>query len=283
MRCIEHTGAKDFLDSVGSYLLEEEAVNGLILGLADAAAAEEPSASVAQSRWFSCVNHKRLLLAANANPINIVLSHGDVKLVPVLIEGLRAEKIRPPGVVGPAHLADAAKDRWKEALGCEIGVGTEQGLYELRVVSPPTEVSGCARSATAKDLSLLVEWTRAFHQEAVSDAQPDDERLRERVAAKIARDWYFLWTAADEPVSMAALARPTPNGFSVNCVYTPPAHRNRGYASAITAHTSATGLGRGKDFCVLYTDLSNPTSNSIYQKIGYRRIGDSRHWRFHYP
>jgi predicted GNAT family acetyltransferase len=39
-------------------------------------------------------------------------------------------------------------------------------------------------------------------------------------------------------------------------------------------------LEDGKVFCVLYTDLSNPTSNSIYAKIGYRRIAHGQHFRF---
>jgi predicted GNAT family acetyltransferase len=33
-------------------------------------------------------------------------------------------------------------------------------------------------------------------------------------------------------------------------------------------------LRRGFEFCVLYTDLSNPTSNAIYTRIGYRPVRD---------
>ena len=57
-------------------------------------------------------------------------------------------------------------------------------------------------------------------------------------------------------------------------VYTPPALRRRGFASALVAAVSAVGLASGKEVCVLYTDLANPTSNSIYQKIGYRPVCD---------
>ena len=31
----------------------------------------------------------------------------------------------------------------------------------------------------------------------------------------------------------------------------------------------------GRRFCFLYTDLANPTSNAIYERIGYVRICDS--------
>jgi predicted GNAT family acetyltransferase len=73
---------------------------------------------------------------------------------------------------------------------------------------------------------------------------------------------------------MAARTRPTPRGESISYVYTPPEHRRRGYATAVVARLSQEILDEGKQFCSLYTDLSNATSNSIYRKIGYRPIAD---------
>jgi hypothetical protein len=48
----------------------------------------------------------------------------------------------------------------------------------------------------------------------------------------------------------------------------------------LVAEVSAEGLRRGKEFCVLYADRTNPTSNSIYQKVGYRTVSDAREYRF---
>jgi hypothetical protein len=33
-------------------------------------------------------------------------------------------------------------------------------------------------------------------------------------------------------------------------------------------------------FCPLFTDLANPTSNSIYRKIGYKPVGDFHDYLF---
>ena len=68
---------------------------------------------------------------------------------------------------------------------------------------------------------------------------------------------------------------PTPNGIRVGYVYTPPGQRGRGYASALVAHVSQAQLDAGKRLCFLYTDMTNPTSNYIYQKLGYRRVAES--------
>ena len=63
-------------------------------------------------------------------------------------------------------------------------------------------------------------------------------------------------------------------------VYTPARHRRRGYGSAITAAVSAERLASGRRFCFLYTDLANPTSNSIYMDIGYEPVCDSVDYAF---
>ena len=73
---------------------------------------------------------------------------------------------------------------------------------------------------------------------------------------------------------MAGSSRGTPNGATISAVYTPPEHRGNGYASACVAALSQWLLDDGKHFCTLYTDLSNPTSNKIYQNVGYHRIAD---------
>lgn len=79
----------------------------------------------------------------------------------------------------------------------------------------------------------------------------------------------YFWIRDTMPVCMAAQARPTANGLAINGVFTPAEHHCRGYASALVGAVSQMSLDSGKKFCTLYTDLDNPTSNSIYQKIGY--------------
>jgi predicted GNAT family acetyltransferase len=69
----------------------------------------------------------------------------------------------------------------------------------------------------------------------------------------------------------------------VNAVYTPPEQRRKGYATAAVAALSGMLLAAGKDFCCLYTDVANPTSNSIYRKIGYRPVREDAELVFVQP
>jgi len=54
----------------------------------------------------------------------------------------------------------------------------------------------------------------------------------------------------------------------------------QGYASALVARLSQHLLDLGYQFINLFTDLQNPTSNAIYQKIGYRPVCDFRMYKF---
>ena len=82
---------------------------------------------------------------------------------------------------------------------------------------------------------------------------------------------------------MAAVGGPTPNGDRISWVYTPPALRGRGYASACVAALSQRLLDSGRRFCFLYTDLANPTANKLYQRIGYRQVIDASIYHFEDP
>jgi uncharacterized protein len=89
----------------------------------------------------------------------------------------------------------------------------------------------------------------------------------------------YLWEDG-RPVSLAGCGSPTPNGGRIGPVFTPRAHRGRGYASALTAALTSLQLSSGRRFCFLFTNLANPTSNRIYQRIGYEPVSDVDEYRF---
>jgi predicted GNAT family acetyltransferase len=103
----------------------------------------------------------------------------------------------------------------------------------------------------------------------------EHEPLLNSAASRVASGGIFVWVDGGVPVSMASLQGATRHGIRVSFVYTPPELRRRGYAAACVAAVSERALASGRRFCTLYSDLANPTSNSIYQRIGYRRIGES--------
>jgi len=142
-------------------------------------------------------------------------------------------------------------------------------IYRLNSVAPPTGVSGAPSVASQDDVDHLVEWFSAFQRESGAVSTSDEARIRQLVA----NETILIWRDP-HPVSMVSCYSPTPNGIRISSVYTPPEYRNHGYASAAVAEMSQRQLDAGRTFCYLFTDLANPTSNSIYQQIGYRPVCD---------
>jgi predicted GNAT family acetyltransferase len=131
--------------------------------------------------------------------------------------------------------------------------------------------------ASRADRELLVRWITAFSDE-VTGPGPDVTAL---VEDRIGYGGLTLWEADGVPVSLAGLTRTVAGAVRVGPVYTPPALRGRGYAAAVTAAVSRAALGAGAREVLLFTDLANPTSNALYQRIGYVPVTDRVVLDFH--
>jgi predicted GNAT family acetyltransferase len=145
-------------------------------------------------------------------------------------------------------------------------------LYRLGELAwPDPAPDGEPRVAAAADAPLLADWFTAFARE-VHDQGEEDHRAD--VRDKLGYGGISFWQAGGRPVSMAAVTRQVAGMIRIGPVYTPPEFRGRGYASAVTAELSLRAREAGAAEVLLYTDLDNPVSNSIYQRIGYRGVED---------
>jgi uncharacterized protein len=183
-----------------------------------------------------------------------------------------------PGVLAPQEIARSFAEAWVTAAGGGYRLRMAQRVHELRTVQLPAgSVPGALRVATLADFEPVYNWARAFFQEALGEENPDQVRLL--VEQRLAAGDFVLWEDG-KPVSMAMRTRPGGRGVSVSAVYTPPEQRRKGYATACVAALSRRLLASGYDYCALFTDLANPTSNDIYYQIGYRPVADFDEYRF---
>ena len=183
---------------------------------------------------------------------------------------LAAEGDLLPGVGGLRGPAEAFADEWVSRTGATARVAMEVGRFDLPVrPRVPYRVPGEFRTATAADTAVVAEWHQQFY-EAIEGPGARATSLGRHLAAGLVG----LWAHDSRPVSMA-YASPASGGVTrISGVWTPPELRGRGYATAVVAALSTARQDAG-DACMLFTDLANPTSNAIYQAIGYRRVGDN--------
>ena len=149
-----------------------------------------------------------------------------------------------------------------------------QGIYACtRVIHPPPVADhGTRRLADDGDQETLITWHRALAQSIGQHETYEDARAS--IARRLAEGALHVWEHGSRIVSSAAAVGATPHGIRVNFVYTPEEFRGRGYASALVADLTQALLDGGRAFVFLHTDLSNPISNRLYQRIGYERVGD---------
>lgn len=186
------------------------------------------------------------------------------------------------GVIGPVAASERFALHWQQEAGVTARIAIAERIYAASEAFPPTGVPGRYREYGPEDRDVAAAWLDAFTAEALAEAPARQEDGASFVARREADPdgGLVIWEHDGTPVSLAGHGSPTPNGVRVGPVYTPPELRGRGYASALVGELTARLLAGGRRYCFLYTDLSNPTSNSIYQRVGYRPVSDVTAWRF---
>ncbi len=177
------------------------------------------------------------------------------------------------GVNSLPEVAAAFGDAWRDITGGRVGVHRRMRLYRLAELTWPTPLpDGSPRLAESGDAALLAGWFTAFAREVHEMDGGADQQAA--VSERLSYGGITVWEAGGAPVSMAGLTRQVAGMVRVGPVYTPPELRGHGYASAATAAVSRRARAAGADEVVLYADLANPVTNSIYQRIGYRPVED---------
>jgi predicted GNAT family acetyltransferase len=186
-------------------------------------------------------------------------------------------RIRPDltGVRGKRNMALTFADAWHAATGLAGTVTTEERLYRLGTLQPPAEVSGTCREAAGADSALLVDWVEQFFVETLGHQRDDTAGRRFIDNANAIGDRFVLWDDGGSAVSMAMLRAPSAGVSRIGPVFTPRGSRRHGYGSAVTAAAAQLARNGGVDDVVLFADLANPTSNAIYQGIGFEAVADS--------
>ena len=215
-----------------------------------------------------------LLVALRTPPHPLNLSHAiDPTAVELVAHDLVGRTFAPTHVTGPSETSLAFAETWRSLTEQAYRREVALRIYRLERVRAPAGVPGSMRRATWDDLELLAAWIEGFMQDAHGEGDAAlARRNAERWLSSPVRAMY-LWEDG-RPVAMTGVGGPTPNGARVGAVYTPPAHRRRGYASALVAAASQATLDSGRSFVFLFTDLANPTSNHIYQQIGFEPVCD---------
>ncbi len=240
---------------------------------------ENRAATGEPGRWWLSLLDGRVAGLAFQSPLTFLAGVAPMpdELVPVLVDAIASAGVRLPGVIGMAHTAARFAGEWTQV--CKSAAVPVQGqrIYEVAEVIRPDGVPGAMAAGQPSDRDLVIEWTNGFHGR-MPHHEPDMD-VGEYADRRLADGQVWLWQDGGRPVSMSVTSTPVAGVRRVQAVYTPPELRRNGYAAACVAEISGQILAEGYR-CILYTDLGNPTSNSVYRRIGYRAVAEGVRYEF---
>jgi GNAT superfamily N-acetyltransferase len=281
MRATFHETAQQFLAGADRFLrLDPLSTNVVGVVAARIVAGAQPASDDHLWATMEDSDGNVLGVAMHTPPHALFVSRMPAEAAAVLA-GVLADAGRAlPGVNGAVSATAPFADVWTARTGRASTVVTALRMYRLGELVRPSGVPGRAAAAAGPaEIALVSGWLGAFHDEAQSHAPVEDWRAS--AERRVAAGEVHLWHDRGAPVSLAAVSAPAAAVARVGPVYTPPGQRRRGYGAAVTAEATTAALAGRAEHVVLYTDLANPTSNSIYQAIGYRPDHDAEERSFH--
>lgn len=269
MELVRHATTAEFLSAAGPMLSAREAEYNLMIGIASRAPRPGEAAP-----FLATFHHDGEVVGAalRTPPHQLLTTALPTEAVTMLAEALRREAV--PGVQGPPETARAVALAWSP----ESRLRMRLRVLAARALTAPPPVPGALRRCVESDLPLLTEWIAAFSHDAhapLMGGEPEAYARRHLDGGNA-----YFWADGERVLSMAVVVGRTPNGIRVGGVYTPAALRGHGYAAACVGALTRRMFDEGNSFCFLYTDASNPTSNRLYERLGYRFVCDIDEWAF---
>jgi uncharacterized protein len=264
-----------FWHKTQDYLLQHEAENNLLLGVVHTLLHNPTRYPDPPYLAMIEIDGDVVATAIRTPPHKLLLSKAsDLEALSSIAQDLQREPL--PGISGLVPEVETFLRSWQGLTGQSDRLLTEMSIHQLTILRSWIAASGHLRLVNEKDRTLLLEWLPAFYAEAGLELVEDIDRI---VTNQLKNQNTYLWED-NAPVSLAGGRKFTATAGRIGPVYTPPAYRRKGYATACVAALSQKLLNEGCDRCFLLTDLANPTSNHIYQQIGYVPVCDWHEYSF---
>ncbi|PHB75696.1 GNAT family N-acetyltransferase [Bacillus wiedmannii] len=258
-----------FKEDVTPFLEKNEQENNLMLGILQVA--QEPTFMGVAKRGEEIA----IVFLQTEEKIQMIVATSEIPEVDIVKLAKELSKVYPdiPGLIGNKETVQRLAEEIAVLENKKTNVVMEQGVYALQQVKKKWTEEGAFREIGSDELPLIEQWICQFCEDV--RLPTTKEEAKQTAHTLITNRRLFGLDVDGKLVSVAAKTRPTTNNITVNFVYTPKEARKKGYASSCVAALSQRMLDEGYKTTTLYTDLANPTSNKIYQEIGYEQIAES--------
>ncbi len=274
MKLVECIDAASFLERTETYRERNpwltNVIGSVALSVADGVRTYD------HHRWWVVEERDEVILAAmRTAPHPVSLGPGPTAAAQLVGAVVAQGADDTEGFNGPEHVVNAALVGYQSTSSKgsrrEARITRRDVVYVLEGLRTP-DVTGAARRAELADEEIVLKWVRDFHDELDIPHVSLEGNL-----ARLAQGSFWLWHNNGLPVSLAgyASAVATPSGAitRIGPVYTPVPHRGHGFAAGVTAAVCREITTSGSSV-MLYADADNPTSNGVYQRLGFAHVDD---------
>jgi len=272
---VHHTDPEAFLAAAQPVLARSAAAAAAFAAWARGLKASPPAEAPAYLATFAHAGSFGAALRRPDGPL--VFEDSDPAAAAAFAADLAVHTPQLQGVVGALPACEAFIRAWRERTGRAHALRFHLRHHMLTEVVPAPRAPGAPRVAGSGDCDWLVESQFAFLVEAGVPDNP--ERILAAIPRRVAHGDFWIWDDA-AAVAFAGWADAGDEEARIAPVYTPPAARHRGYATALVAALAQALLDGGKRRVFLMTDVANPTSNAIYARVGFRPGTDVYHFDF---
>ncbi len=266
---------KRFQEAAGAWLVREPKRNNLVLSILHRSlqSGEEGAGWTVQS------DGGIELALFQTPPHEVALSGGNAEAARMAARSLPLDV---PGVVGPSVIGDAFSSEWRALSHGHANLHWEMTFYTVERVEVFRVPGGALSRASLEDLNALIPMAIAAAKDMnLPPQEQNPAEVEKRVRRNIAGARQFLWTDNGAICAIASYAAAFHNGGPrIGLVFTRPELRGKGYGTAITGSLARLLLTEGQPWVSLFADKSNPRSNRIYQRLGFRPELDYRTWLF---
>ncbi len=279
-----HDDPRAFLDAAGEHLAADPVVSTVVTTVTHRAATGEPHRGGGPRWWVVAREGDQVvgvaMRTAVAEPRPLFVLPMPEPAAAALARALHQRGEVVDAVNGALPSAAVVAEETARLTGRSAHTDERTRLHLLDELVEPVGVPGRLRVASLEDLDVCLAWFAAFETAAAEQAgrsgshgplEPDDAAS---MARRIEGQRVWLWEdPSGRVVHLSGVNAPAYGVARVGPVYTPPAERGRGYASAAVAGVSRRLVAAGARVC-LFTDQDNPTSNRIYAALGFRPVVD---------
>lgn len=271
---VKHLTNWDDLQPFLPYLERRDIAHNLAIGLITGDHQQEPIMAVAFYRDHISEPLMLLLQTIQEQAVLSVFEELTDLEIQECATLLAKQEKRVYGFIGELPYVEWLSMQYGMQLNLKPKLSMSQRIYQLTQVRPPDGVPGRLRHGQAEERSILIRWASQFAIDA--GISMTEEEAEDRVNRLLKDRAIYVWEDEGQMVSIAAATRPGKTNINIALVFTPTVYRKKGYASACVAALSARMLEDRFKTISLYTDLDNPTSNHIYQQIGFEQVLDSK-------